>query len=168
MADGAVLARVGPNVAIQTFAAVRVLRGEAAARDVAAGAGLADWVDLPPADMIPEAAAARIFTAVHAACGGEAPAVMAEAGRRTADYVLANRIPPPVRAVLPWLPDALAGRILLSAIARNAWTFAGSGGVATGARPFSVEIVANPLAEPGGCAWHAGVFERLFRVLVHP
>ena len=54
--------------------------------------------------------------------------------------------------MLEALPASLASRQLLSAIARHAWTFAGSGRYAAG-----------PV-----CHWHAGVFETLFRTLVHP
>ena len=92
-----------------------------------------------------------------------------EAGTRTAAYVLANRIPKAAQALLKSLPAPLAGPLLLKAIARNAWTFAGSGRVRTAARGrrFVVEIAANPLAMPG-CVWHLAVFEGLFSALVAP
>jgi hypothetical protein len=73
-------------------------------------------------------------------CGARWAEVAAEvarsAGRRTADYLLAHRIPKPVQALLKALPARLAARVLLSAIARHAWTFAGSGvfSASTGAR----------------------------------
>jgi divinyl protochlorophyllide a 8-vinyl-reductase len=55
------------------------------------------------------------------------PAMAAEvardAGLRTADYLLANRIPKPVQVLLKHLPAPLAARVLLSAIRRHAWTF---------------------------------------------
>ena len=46
---------------------------------------------------------------------------------RTGDYLLAHRIPKPVQALLKRLPAPLAARVLLAAITRHAWTFAGSG-----------------------------------------
>jgi divinyl protochlorophyllide a 8-vinyl-reductase len=98
--------------------------------------------------------------------------VLRDAGRRTADYLLANRIPKPVQAVLKLLPPRMAAMILVSAIRRNAWTFAGSGvfGAHSGA-PTIFEIRGNPLCagetSPAPvCAWHAAVFERLFQKLV--
>jgi divinyl protochlorophyllide a 8-vinyl-reductase len=47
--------------------------------------------------------------------------VARDAGHRTADYRLANRIPGPVQWALKPLPPALASRILLSAIAKHAF-----------------------------------------------
>ena len=159
---------VGPNAAIQTFAALRVLQGVRAAKAVAIRAGVGPWLSRPPGAMIPEGSAAAIFRAVGEICGAEARHVMAAAGAGTGSYVLAHRIPAPVRSVLPLMPDPIAARLLLAAIRKNAWTFAGSGAVTTAARPWTVEIADNPLAQEGGCAWHAAVFERLFRALVHP
>jgi len=62
----------------------------------------------------------------------------------------------------------IAARMLLRAIRRNAWTFAGSGVCAITTGPaLAVYIVDNPLPTPG-CAWHRAVFERLFQRLVDP
>ena len=104
---------------------------------------------------------------------GEANATLAEAGRRTADYILANRIPGPAQALLKILPAGPAARILVRAIGANAWTFAGSSrfeaAVTGGQAVFTLK--GNPLcagetaAEPV-CVWHAAVFQRLFQVLV--
>ena len=57
--------------------------------------------------------------------------------------------------------------LLATAIARHAWTFAGSGACRTGARDdgWTVAIENNPLATPG-CPWHTGVLETMFRTLV--
>ena len=71
------------------------------------------------------------------------------------------------------LPAPLGARLLSAAIAKHAWTFAGSGAFTIVAhRPLTFEIAANPLA-PGAaaspcCHWHAAVFERLFSTLVWP
>jgi divinyl protochlorophyllide a 8-vinyl-reductase len=137
-------------------------------------AGCPEWVADPPGAMIDESRAAAIFRALERALPGEAAAIEAEAGRLTAAYVLANRIPAPARAVLKALPARLAGPMLLKAIAKHAWTFAGSGAfrVVEGgafARAWRVEIAGNPLAgAPCGCVWHAAVFTGLFRALVSP
>lgn len=166
--------RIGPNAVIQTFAALEAAAGRAAAVRVARAAGCLRWLDAPPERMIDERAAARLFRALEADQGGAAAAIEADAGRRTADYILAHRIPGPVQWVLRLAPPRLAARMLLSAISRHAWTFAGSGAFsAEGALPCSVEIRANPLAQGRAadhpaCDWHAAVFTRLFRELVHP
>jgi divinyl protochlorophyllide a 8-vinyl-reductase len=91
---------------------------------------------------------------------------------RTADYILAHRIPMPVQAVLKRLPAWAAGPVLTRAIAKNAWTFAGSGRFAVvRGWPAVLLIHDNPVVrgERAGaplCHWHRGVFERLYRVLV--
>ena len=95
--------------------------------------------------------------------------VLREAGAGTAAYVMANRIPAPVRGLLRFLPPRPAANLLLAAIQRHAWTFAGSGAcrVSRSGRTAVLEIEHNPLATPG-CAWHAGVLETMFRRLVSP
>jgi divinyl protochlorophyllide a 8-vinyl-reductase len=156
--------RVGPNAVIQLDAALVAGPGEAAARAVFTAAGLWSLRGAPPEAMVDEAVPARLFRATRAVLApGEADAVLAEAGRRTAAYVLAHRLPKPVQAAMRVLPAALARPVLLAAIRSNAWTFAGSGVVTV--RGAVLEIAANPLATPG-CPWHRGVLETMARRLV--
>jgi len=160
-------ARVGPNAVIQLGHALRERYGDDVAREVYAAAGEAGLLDAPPEAMVDERLVARLFAALHQRLPGPAAsATAARAGTRTADYLLANRIPGPVRTLLRALPAPLSARLLLRAVAANAWTFAGSGGfrVRAGA-PHVIEIDANPVATPG-CAWHVAVFEGLFHTLV--
>ncbi len=159
---------VGPNAVIQLVEALRAAPDTVgAAEHVFSQAGFPRFLRSPPSDMIDEAIPARLFAALWR----ELPPAMAaaiahDAGRRTGAYVLANRIPSAARWVLRALPPRLAAPLLLKAIRKHAWTFAGSGTcrVASG-RPCVVTIEHNPLAMPGG-AWHVGVFECLFRALV--
>jgi divinyl protochlorophyllide a 8-vinyl-reductase len=118
--------------------------------------------------MVDERIPRRLFAALTTMWPrAEASAVLHDAGRRTADYLLANRIPGPAQRVLRLLPAPLASRALLAAIGKNAWTFAGSGACTTSHPGKAViEIKDNPLAVPD-CPWHAGVFEGLFSALVH-
>ncbi len=156
--------RIGPNAVVQTAAALRALGGETCAAGVFRAAGVAHWLAAPPESMAEEAGVARL----HREMARLAPEAAADAGRRVAAYLLANRIPPPAQRLMARLPRPLAARALLTAIRANAWTFAGSGRVRVSgwARPV-VEIEANPLAV-GGCRWHAAVFEGLFAALVSP
>jgi divinyl protochlorophyllide a 8-vinyl-reductase len=80
---------------------------------------------------------------------------------------MANRIPAFARGLLRVLPPRAAARLLLTAIQRHAWTFAGSGRcrVNKEGKTAVLDIEHNPLATPG-CAWHAGVLETLFQRLV--
>ena len=171
--------RVGPNAVIQLAGALRDRLGQQAAEDLFRHAGLPHFLIEPPGNMVDEALAARLFECLFARLPATTAAVIAaEAGTRTADYILANRIPTLAQRVLSALPPALAGPLLLAAIAKNAWTFAGSGRVRTdsirgkGASSTSgplwvIEITDNPLAMPG-CVWHSAVFRRLFETLVSP
>jgi divinyl protochlorophyllide a 8-vinyl-reductase len=167
-------ARVGPNAAIQLFAALR-RRDEALARTVAQRAGLASWLDAPPQEMIAETSAARLHQTVRAVLPVEiADAALAEAGRTTADYLLKNRIPGFAQFMLRAAPAGWAARGLSRAIRANAWTFAGSGRFSAAVDEAAIfEIYDNPFCAglSNGrklCVWHSGVFERLFQTLVSP
>jgi divinyl protochlorophyllide a 8-vinyl-reductase len=122
--------------------------------------------------LIDEAPVARLHQAMRAEVPDLAPALAWEAGVRTADYILAHRIPRAVQAVLKAAPAWVAGPVLSRAIAKNAWTFAGSGRFeVVRAWPAVFLIHDNPVVRGSGrrrplCHWHRGVFERLFRALV--
>jgi divinyl protochlorophyllide a 8-vinyl-reductase len=168
-AVGASDGRVGPNAVIQLGQALRALEGEARALEVFEAADMPEWLSESPEDMVDERRVRQLFDALHARLPAErAAAAAADAGTRTADYLLANRIPRPVCLVLARLPAWASSRLLLRAITANAWTFAGSGAfTARAGTPHVVEIADNPIAMPG-CTWHAAVFEGLFRALVSP
>lgn len=163
-------ARIGPNAVTQLAAALG-----ARAAPVFAAAGRSAWLECPPEAMLEEAPVARLHQALRAALpADEAALLLAEAGRRTADYLLAHRIPRPAQRVLRALPPRPAAWLLLRAIRAHAWTFAGSGRFAARAgNPTVVTLHANPFcarehALHPVCAWHAAVFQRLFHALVSP
>jgi divinyl protochlorophyllide a 8-vinyl-reductase len=166
--------RIGPNAVLQLVETLRAHGESALAGRVFERAGQGEWLDRPPETMVPQDAVLR----VHAALWDllpleEARSHAREAGLRTGDYLLAHRIPAPAQRLLRLLPASLAARVLCRAIAAHAWTFVGSGGFACDfRRGLRLTIGHNPLAlrhsaEPD-CVWHAAVFERLFRTLVHP
>lgn len=163
-------ARIGPNAIIQTGQALSALHGPGAARLIFEAAGLGRYIGVVPTTMIDEREPVALFAAIQAALPpAEADRVLAEAGHRTGHYILEYRIPPIARQILPGLPPGLSSRLLVSAIARHAWTFAGSGrfeGRVSGwKRPVvTLVIAANPLATPA-CPWHGAVFHRLFASL---
>ncbi|MEM8797698.1 MAG: bacteriochlorophyll 4-vinyl reductase, partial [Pseudomonadota bacterium] len=146
---------VGPNAVIQLANALGEVRGADEARKFFVRAGFASLFDSPPADMIDEdipAALLRMLWDVFPA--GEASEIARDAGKRTADYVIANRIPAIAKTTMVVLPTSLSARMLLKAIHRNAWTFAGSGTVKVEARPEFLILIRNkPLTMPD-CAWH--------------
>ncbi len=172
-AHGEPQARIGPNAIIQVAEALRHRLGPADASRLFDAAGLTGWLTAPPTDMVDEACVTVLHGVVRDQLDVEtAAAVFHDAGRRTADYLLAHRIPRPVQPVLKGLPPSMASRLLLAAITRHSWTFAGSGRFAVlPGRPLKVSIEGCPLC--GGaasatpqCAYYAGTFERLYRVLV--
>lgn len=162
--------QIGPNAVLQLAGVlVRRLGSEQAGRALVE-AGIAALPD--GHHMIAEGEAHRLHRAVRRLWPAQATGLLAEAGRATADYILAHRIPAPVQWVLRMLPAPLAAWLLARAIARHAWTFAGSGRFAV-RTPWCFEIAGNPLiaGEVAGeplCHWHAAVFERLYGVLVAP
>ena len=175
LAGEAACPRVGPNAIIRVAEALEALHGPDVARSVFVRAGLPGWLDWPPSAMVPEADVAALHRALLAELGEpEARAVAGAAGRRTAAYLLANRIPAPVRLVLRLLPAGPSARLLLRAIGRHAWTFCGSGSFAAEQGSLVVvTITGGPLraagpAAPGVAAYYAATFQALFRALVHP
>jgi divinyl protochlorophyllide a 8-vinyl-reductase len=159
---------VGPNAVIQLAAALRSEPGgEELAERVFQAAGFSRLLRKPPDAMIDEAIPARLFDALWRELPPEQAAHTAhEAGRRTGAYILANRIPKLAQLVLRLLPQRVAAAMLLRAIHKNAWTFAGSGLCSVSAGdPAQLMILFNPLKMPG-CVWHCGVLEQLFRSLV--
>lgn len=167
-------ARIGPNAVLQLDAALTARLGPAAAERVFAAAGLAAFRRDPPDAMVSAAAVAALHQSLRRELGPEAMAVARDAGARTADYLLAHRIPTPAQKLLRWMPRSLAAQALLAAIRANAWTFAGDGRVTTRASaPCRILIDGNPIvvgesASAPVCHWHCAVFERLFRALVTP
>jgi divinyl protochlorophyllide a 8-vinyl-reductase len=168
-------ARIGPNAITRVAEVLRARRGETAASALFSRAGLQRYLKQPPEVMVDETEVTRLHQVLRDSLGtNDAREVAREAGTRTADYLLAHRIPQPAQVVLKRLPPPLAARALLSAIRGHAWTFAGSGHFeAHAGHPVVLGITGNPmcrgatLAEPG-CDFYAATFERLFRVLVHP
>jgi len=166
---------VGPNAITQVIAALRARHGEAVCNEVLECAGLAHHGARPPLKMVPEQDVSALQRAVRTELPLEAAEdVLNEAGRRTGDYLLTHRIPGFAQGILRIFPASLASRALIGAIGGHAWTFAGSGTFrALPGHPLIVEIADCPLAagqtrHAPVCALYAGVFQRLFEVLVSP
>lgn len=170
----ATVGRIGPNAIIRVAEALQHQLGASITAELFALAGLSPYLAAPPQQMVDEGEARRLHTVLRSELGPRVAAeVSREAGVATAGYLLAHRIPKPVQALLRVLPAALACRVLLAAIRRHAWTFAGSGRFeAVAGRPTLLTIRDNPLCrgvtgDTPACAFYATTFERLFQVLVH-
>jgi divinyl protochlorophyllide a 8-vinyl-reductase len=165
--------RIGPNAVTQLITALHNGDDRATTQHIFSQAGSPQWLDSPPTKMVDETRVARLHATVRELLPeARADAILREAGRTTAEYILENRIPRLAQNVLKILPPSLAARALTRAIGAHAWTFAGTGrfrGVI--GRDATFEIYDNPLCRErdlgkGWCVWHTAVFERLFRELV--
>jgi divinyl protochlorophyllide a 8-vinyl-reductase len=168
-------ARIGPNAITQVAAALDDSLGQGAAAPFLRGVGLGAYVNKPPQDMVDEWEVIALHGAVREQLAPDAAhRIERIAGLATAQYLLAHRIPPPVQRLLKTLPASWASRVLLKAIERHAWTFAGSGQFrAEPGTPVVITLSNCPLARGVSaaapvCDYYAATFEGLFQALVHP
>lgn len=166
---------MGPNAIIQIGAALETALGPGAARGLFGRAGLAGYLDAPPEHMVAESEVIHLHAVLREALAPPmARRVSSEAGAATGDYLLRHRIPRPAQRLLRLMSRRIASRLLVAAIARNAWTFKGSGRLHAGAGPPPVFILERCALCRGAhataplCGYYAATFERLFRALVDP
>lgn len=173
-ASDTTIARIGPNAIIRMIEALREQAGEAETARLFGLADLSHHLVHAPDHMVDERDVVAIHTVVRAELGlAAAKAAGRRAGELTADYLLANRIPQAIQPILKILPAGVSARILLGAIGKHSWTFAGSGVfTATAGHPVRFSIAGNPVcrgatADMPVCDYYGATFERLFRTLVH-
>lgn len=165
--------RIGPNAVIRLAEALDAVESKAVTLRLFNAAGFGSHAVVPPDAMVPETE----VTALHRELRGElglkrAGTISWIAGLRTADYLLANRIPHAAQRILKRLPRRLAAFILLKAIGSHAWTFAGSSRFSWSlGKPILLSFADCPLcrgdrAEKPCCHYYASTFERLFRELI--
>lgn len=167
--------RVGPNAIIRVAEALEALQDRAAVIELFRLAGLEQYLDALPTAMVDEQEVTALQAALRQQLGLTAAREVArDAGLRTGDYLLANRIPRPAQTLLSILPPSLASWALLKAIRGNAWTFVGTGVFdANPSYPPRLTVADSLLCRGASateplCDFYAGTFERLFRRLVHP
>lgn len=163
-------ALIGPNAVLQAVAVMEERLGPAETAAILADAQIER---LPTGKhMIPEVEALRLhrWLALHDPMG--ALVIAEESGARTADYIIANRIPRAACWLLRHLPATLAAPLLMGAIRKHAWTFIGAGVFTTdGAWRFAIDRSAadDSIPPPDSLfLWYAAVFTRLYRELVAP
>jgi divinyl protochlorophyllide a 8-vinyl-reductase len=125
-----------------------------------------------PDEPVREDTAARLHRAVRRLWPEDADALLRRAGEEAGRYVLEHRLPDRGRQLLLRMPRSAAAWLFARRTQQQAWTFAGSGRfVIESAGQFS--LLDNPLvrgetADRPICSYHSGLFERQFRVVVHP
>jgi len=165
---------LGPNAITRMHEALLALEGRRTADEIFEQAGLAGYVTSPPTEPVEVQEFRALITTTHRVLGrSRALAVLADAGRRVGQYVLANRIPAPVRWLLPRLPAAWALRVLFAAMRQNAWTFAGRAPVRFNAQAGgTIEIISAPTAmivgDDTACGFYSAAFTVLLQALVRP
>lgn len=168
-------ARIGPNTIIQLAHVLRDRFGESTASTLLfESTGYA--MGALPAAMVDEREAQAFVQRVVRALGEERGApVLREAGTRTADYLMANRIPRAAQLVMKLLPQRAGLAVLLKAMQANAWTFAGSGSFGVKRTATGAELIFHACAmcrdmhsQGPVCDFYAGTFEHLIRTLVSP
>lgn len=163
-------AKIGPNAILQLVPVLQDATGSDMTKHLLAMAGVFELPD-PAAGLMEEAPAARLHQALRQELPEVAPMLAREAGWRTADYILKNRIPAKAQRLLRLLPARLAVPLLARSVETHAWTFCGSGRFRLGATWLPVfEIADNPVvrgetSDVPLCHWHAAVFEHLFSAL---
>jgi divinyl protochlorophyllide a 8-vinyl-reductase len=167
--------RVGPNAITRMAEALRAQGGLELCRRVFSDAGLAHHLDKPPEAMVDEGDVSALNAALFSCLGTRrAESVAAEAGRLTGEYLLRHRIPAAAQLVLRSLPRPVAARFLLRAIAKHAWTFAGSG---TFSYAFddglTLHLERSPVCrhikqEEPSCHYLTATFQRIFSAILGP
>lgn len=163
-------AMIGPHAVIHLVEAMRDHLGDKAARTILASARIAV---LPTGTtMIREVEALRLHRWLAMREPVDCFAITTDAARRTADYIIANRIPPMAVRLLQILPARLSAYLLMSAIGHHAWTFVGAGRFQSrGAWAFEIDRseADDPVLLPESLFnWYAKVFEHMYRRLVSP
>lgn len=164
---------IGPNSIIQTVAALEEIYGPLRGRAIRRSGKPLGWLDRLPDSMVNERQFhALVETIVGQVGAEEAGRVLHRSGQLTAGYLLSHRIPRPMQALLRVLPRRLGLKILLSAIRRHAWTFAGSGSFdyALGDRSLitlsSPVLGSDPAVAGAVCHYYRSCIAELLKTLV--
>ncbi|NEX11129.1 MAG: bacteriochlorophyll 4-vinyl reductase [Prosthecochloris sp.] len=163
-------AKIGPNSIIQTVAALESKYGKAEAEAILTRAGHKHLIGNLPSEMTEESKFHALVQALDKELGEKVMThILNDSGQRTAAYLLRVRIPGFFQKLLKPLPPGLAFRLLIFAISKNAWTFAGSGDFSytTGKTPEITVKVTYPTIPVVG-NFYLGTFTRLLRELVSP
>jgi divinyl protochlorophyllide a 8-vinyl-reductase len=173
--DAAAEAVIGPNAITRMAQALSNRVGDELCAEIFSAAGISGYLKEPPTRMAPQSEVSRLHCETYARLGESRAAVVAwEAGLLTGDYLLANRIPLTAQRLLKLTPRALSARILVAAIARHSWTFAGGGIFSYAFDPhLRLTIAGSPIClalhtQQPACHYFAATFERVFGEMLGP
>ena len=168
------IGKIGPNAITRIIEALRAVESPQAVQRIFQAARLETYLSERPTEMVDEHEVVRLHNVLHNDLGDDlARTVGWIAGELTADYLLRFRIPRPVQTALRCCSASFSSRLLSKAIAKNAWTFVGTGVFsARHGQPTLFTIRNCPICrgqrsvEPY-CNFYAATFERLYSRLVH-
>ncbi len=167
--------KIGPNSIIQTFQALQEFYGQKKTREILEQGGQGHILSYLPSEMIDEQEFIALAKMLFSQLGvDEAIPLMRRSGNLTGKYVLANRIPKPVQRLIKLFPRPIRLKILLTAIGKSSWTFAGSGTYSFITRPRPLITINNSIirqavqADKPVCSYYRGAFETLIWALVSP
>ncbi len=173
-ASAVVPGRIGPNAVIRLIEALDGVEGRPVTSRIFQSAGVSPFLSDPPGAMVDERCVGTLYSQMLGTMGESRMRTIAWiAGQRTGEYLLRNRIPRPVQRLLKLLPRTLASTILMHAIARHAWTFAGSGSFSFApGRPVRFKILNCPVcrqctSQAAICDYYSATFERIWSELIH-
>ncbi|MEI6046508.1 MAG: bacteriochlorophyll 4-vinyl reductase [Chloroflexota bacterium] len=166
-------AKMGPNSIIQTVGALKEFYGTTKALEILKQGGKERLGLELPSEMTDQ----REFISLSQMLFRQldidpAMRILKRSGQRTAHYLLKNRIPKFAQVILHLLPRQLGLKLLLTAIGKNAWTFAGSGtySFVLGKSPtITLQNCIGCLdiqASKPVCSYYAGTFETLLKNII--
>jgi len=161
---------MAPQVVLELIAVVLARLGQAAVDDLRLDAQVKRLPGLT--EPVREDIAARLHQSVKRLFPDQAVAMLREAGRATADALLATQQSVRAQAMLTGAPWPIAAWLLGRWARQHDWTFAGTGRFNV-LNALEWDIEDNPLVRGEAerdqvCHWHVGLFERLFQRLVSP
>ncbi|NWJ45810.1 MAG: bacteriochlorophyll 4-vinyl reductase [Chloroflexi bacterium] len=166
--------KIGPNSLIQTVRAMRRIYGDEKARRILEEGGQGFLWDHHPGEMIDEGEFITLARMLYSNLGvQETLPLLRLSGNLTGEYVLANRIPKFAQRIIKFLPRKLRLKVMLNAIGKNAWTFAGSGKYSFTLSPqlqinLDESIIRHAISKANVpvCSYYTGAFETLLKTLV--
>lgn len=125
-----------------------------------------------PEDPVRERQVNLVHQGIRQRFPAQSKEIFSEAALIAADVVAEYRIPASGKTMLRKLPWPLATWMLVRSAHQHAWTFGGSGQFKANTTA-KMDLIGNPSirgaqSDKPLCHFHAALFQRLFRTLVHP
>lgn len=167
--DDMVQHRIGSDAVLQTLDALSEVGGVHLVQRIVDVAGLRYVVDQTLPDMVPQSVFSALVQSIEDMLPrSQVDLVAVKSGRKTGAILLEQYIPDMAQKLLRTLPKRVAGPLLLHALEKHAWTFAGSASVHhIDGPPLKLVIGSNPMAN-WGCLWQCALLETVFRHVISP